>query len=267
MTRIDGDGWPDMDVLTADRLLDGSLAEFEVPYGYEEVACLVGVVRHGTAPATAVAVQNAPTVRAMAEVVAASAGPPRLSRGPAGAGRRPHRLPQVVAVVAFVAMGGGYSAAAMGSLPAPMQAAAHFAAAQLGWSVPPARSYASTAPGGHAGDGHRPVLGEPAAPAVRRGDARRTSPLVPAPAGHAGSGRPTGGSPGAATTAAAPPSEGATPAVTGPPTTVPTTASPGSRSSAAGRGTSVHAYPPSTATPAPESQGGPYPGKGRTSGH
>ena len=141
---------PRLDDDTAARLLSGELPPLDAPPGYATVATLL---RAAAAPARATELAGEDAARRAFVTVRAAAPPPRH--------RRPTRL--AVLVAAGVLCLGGVAAAATGTLPDPVQSAAHTALQSVGVSVPAPRSAASAArPGPVPRPSRSPVTTAPA---------------------------------------------------------------------------------------------------------
>jgi hypothetical protein len=153
---------PRLDDDTADRLLAGELPPLDAPPGYAPVATLL---RAAAAPPRATELAPEDAARRAFVTARPAAAPPRR--------RRSTRL--AVLVVAGVLCLGGVAAAATGTLPDPVQAAAHTALQSVGVSVPAPHSGASVAkpaPPQH----HTPVTPAPAPRRIPSPPLRRVPP-------------------------------------------------------------------------------------------
>ena len=120
----------DLELGTADLLLDGALTESDVPPGYENIAALVKTVKQGLRPDEMD--WEPPVVAAMMSAIRQPVPVRRQRTRPRLALR-----PQVaIAVGAIGILSGGAAAAAAGSLPATVQTAVHNVASSIGVAVP-----------------------------------------------------------------------------------------------------------------------------------
>jgi hypothetical protein len=134
----------ELDQATTDALIEGSLFGADIPAGYEDVAHLIAMIRHGLEPEDSL--RESRTVTGVVELLNRPHG--RVSKGVARGPRRRRKRGLVAVAAVGLLLSAGTAAAATGHLPAALQAAVRDMAARLGIPVP-----------GRPGSTSRPVPG------------------------------------------------------------------------------------------------------------